>query len=198
MNDNHIDLQSVNWEYGMLLSPEHLLRQERYIDSTFLWVLRYCTQAYGLIGAGPRVESAERGAAKHDPVVEVVDDGDEMKVSVSQCRGVSPSGDIIDISPSCAVHQTFPRRELEGHDQLGIYVVCEPHDKVPDNALEDTANPQMISSRRRRYQVKLDVSGAEGPHSLLLGRLQKSERGLRYEKVSGFIPLGTTLAGLVS
>jgi hypothetical protein len=194
MNDNHIDLQSVNWEYGMLLTPDHLLRQERYIDSTFLWVLRYCTQAYGLIGAGPRVEPAERGAAKHDPVVEVVDDGGEMKVSVSQCRGVSSSGDIIDITPSRAVHQTFPRRELEGHDQLGIYVVCEPHDKVTDNALEDAANPQMISSRHRRYRVKLDISGAEGSHSLLLGRLRKSEQGLRYEKVSGFIPLCTTLA----
>jgi hypothetical protein len=195
MNDNHIDLHSVNWAYGMLLTPEHLLRQERYIDSTFLWVLRYCTQVYGLIGAGPRVEPAERGAAKHDPVVEVVDDGEELKVSVSQCRGISASGDLIDIGPSRAVHQTFPRRELEGHGQLGIYVVCEPHDKVTDDALEDPANPQMISSRRRRYRVTLDVSGAEGAHSLLLGRLRKSERGLRYEKVGGFIPLCTTLAG---
>jgi hypothetical protein len=194
MNDNHIDLQSVNWEYGMLLTPDHLLRQERYIDSAFLWVLRYCTQAYGLIGAGPRVEPAERGAAKYDPMVEVLDDGEGLKLSVSQCRGVSSSGDIIDISPSHAVHQTVPRRELEGHDQLGIYVVCEPHEKVTDNALEDAANPQMISSRQRRYRVKVDISGAEGPHSLLLGRLRKSERGLRYEKVSGFVPLCTTLA----
>jgi hypothetical protein len=179
----------------MLLTPDHLLRQERYIDSTFLWVLRYCTQAYGLIGAGPRVEPAERGAAKNDPAVEVLDDGEELKVSVSQCRGVSSSGDLIDISPSRAVHQTFPKRELEGHGQLGIYVVCEPHDKVTDNGLEDSANPQMISSRRPRYRVKLDISGAEGSHSLLLGRLRKSERGLRYEKASGFIPLCTTLAG---
>jgi hypothetical protein len=195
MNDNHIDLESVNWEYGMLLTPDHLLRQERYIDSTFLWVLRYCTQAYGLIGAGPRVEPAERGAAKHDPIVEVLDDGEELKVSVSQCRGVSSSGDLIDIGPSHAVHQTFAKRELEGHGQLGIYVVCEPHDKITDNALEDPANPQMIASRRRRYRVKLDIAGAEGSHGLLLGRLRKSERGLRYEKVGGFIPLCTTLAG---
>ena len=112
MNENHNVLQSVNWEYGMLLTPEHMLRQERYIDSTFLWGLRYCTQAYGLVGAGPRVETAERGAARNDPVVELLDDGEELKVSVSQCRGVSSSGDLIDINPTHAVHQIFPRQEI--------------------------------------------------------------------------------------
>ena len=39
----------------MLLTPEHFLRQEAYIDSALLWVLRYATNAYGLVGGGARV-----------------------------------------------------------------------------------------------------------------------------------------------
>lgn len=195
MNDNEVDLRSVNWEHGMLLTPEHLLRQERYFDSTQLWVLRYCTQAYGLVGAGPRSEPAERGAAKYDPIIDIDDDENVVKVSVSQCRGLSPSGDIIDIDPSYAVHQSFSKQELEGQSALGIYVVCTPHEKEVDDMLEDTANPQMRSSRRRRYRIQLGISAAETPHSLLVGRLHKSDQSLRYEKIGGFIPLCTTMVG---
>jgi predicted component of type VI protein secretion system len=194
MHDTDIDLRSVHWEHGMLLTPEHFLRQERYIDSTLLWMLRYGTQTYGLVGAGARVEPAERGAARYDPVVDVLDDGEVVKVSVSQCWGLSWAGDIIEIDPSQAVHQSFPKRDLEGQRELGIYVVCTPHDKIVDDTLEDPANPQMQAARRRRFRVQLGVSAAEAPHSLLLGHVQKPERSLWYEKASGFIPLCTTLA----
>jgi len=55
MDLNDIDLTTVNWEHGMLLTPEHFLRQERYMDSALLWVLRYATSHYGLVGGGARV-----------------------------------------------------------------------------------------------------------------------------------------------
>jgi hypothetical protein len=194
MHNNDIDLRSVHWEHGMLLTPEHFLRQERYIDSTLLWLLRYGTQAYGLVGAGPRAEPAARGAATYDPVIDVHDDEDIVKVSVSQCRGLSASGDMIDIDPSCAIHQSFPKRDFDGQNELGIYVVCTPHDKMVEDSLADPANPQMQAVRRRRCRVQLGVAAAEAPHSLLLGRMRKSEQSQQYEKVNGFIPLGTTLA----
>src|ERR1700742_4315644 len=161
MNDRDIDLGSVNGGRGMLLTPEHVLPQERYIDSLFPWVLRYATESYGLVGAGPRVEPAERGAVKHDPVVSIYNEGETVKVSVTQCRGISPSGDIIDIDPTHAIHQSFSKKEIEGHRELGIYVVAEPHAKVVEDAPGDAANPQMKSSRRHRYEVKLGITGTE-------------------------------------
>lgn len=195
MNDDDIDLRSVNWEHGMLLTPHHFLRQERYVDSMLLWALRYCTDAYGLVGAGARAEPAERGSANHDPAINVHDDGNSIKVSVSRCRGVSPAGNIIEIDPAYPIHQSFSRQELEGNNELGIYVICDTRDKVVEDTIEDTSNPLMKSSRRHRYRVELGITGAEAPQSLMLGRIRKSEGSLRYEKVSGFIPVCTTLVG---
>jgi hypothetical protein len=195
VKDEDIDLKSVNWEHGMFVTPDHMLRQERYIDSAFAWLLRNCTDVYGLIGGGPRVEPAERGAAKYDPIVDIYEDDELIRVTVSQCRGVSPSGDLIEIDPPHAVHVSQPKGQLEGVRELGVYVTCRPHDKFVEEEFTDSANPQMRSSRRRRYVVKLDVSAEEAGHSLLLARLARAERGLRFERQAGFIPPCATLAG---
>jgi hypothetical protein len=195
MNDKDINLDSVNWTQGMLLTPEHFLRQERYFDSALLWAIHYALDGYGLVGSGSRVEPVERGAAKHDPVINVDDDGEAIKVSVSQCRGLSPSGAIIEISPSNAIHASFPKSQIEGYRELGVYVVCEPHDKVVEEGYDDPANPQTKSTRRQRYRVKLDVTAAEAAHSLMVSRLRKAEGGMHYERAPGFIPVCTTLIG---
>lgn len=193
MSNEDIDLRSVNWEYGMLLTPEHFLRQERYIDSMLLWVLRYGIESYGLVGAGARMEPAERGAVKHDPKIDIHDEEDTIKISVSQCRGITPAGDIIDIDPTRALHQSFSKKELEGHNELSVHVVCETHDKIVESALSDEANPQMKSLRRPHYRIQLDTTAAQSPHSLTLTRLKKAETTLRYERVAAFIPVCTTL-----
>ncbi|MBO0863414.1 MAG: hypothetical protein J2P21_33950 [Chloracidobacterium sp.] len=195
MNGKEINLSSVNWTQGMFLTPEHFLKQERYFDSALLWAIHYALDGYGLVGSGGRVEPAERGAAKHDPIINVDDDGEAVKVSVSQCRGLSPSGDIIEISPSNAINRSFPRSQIEGHQEVGVYIVCEPHDKVVEDNYEDPANPQVKSIRRQRYGLQLDVTAAEAAHSLMVSRLRKAEGSLRYERVPGFIPVCTTLIG---
>ena len=193
MNDRDIDLSSVHWTQGMLLTPEHFLRQERYFDSSLLWMMRYAADAYGLVGAGARSNPAERGAALHDPVVNIDDDGEVLKVSVTQCRGISPSGDIIEIHPGNALHRSFPKHEIEGSPELGVYVVCDPHRKSVKDGIEDQANPQIKSSRQQLYRLQLDVNAAEAPYSLMIVRVRKAEGSLHYEKVSGFIPICTTL-----
>ncbi|HEY7180064.1 MAG TPA: hypothetical protein VIC84_01545 [Blastocatellia bacterium] len=195
MNDREINLSSVNWTQGMFLTPEHFLKQERYFDSALLWAIHYALDGYGLVGSGGRVEPAERGAAKHDPVINVDDDGEAVNVSVGQCRGLSPSGDIIEISPSNAINRSFPRSQIEGHQEVGVYIVCEPHDKIVENGYEDPANPQVKSTRRQSYRLQLDVTAAEAAHSLMVSRLRKAEGSLRYERVPGFIPVCTTLIG---
>ena len=66
MNSDDLDLRSVNWSQGMFLTPDHFLQQERYLDSMFLWILRYALPSHGLIGGGPRVDATERGAARYE------------------------------------------------------------------------------------------------------------------------------------
>ena len=103
MTDDDLDLRSVNWSQGMFLTPEHFLRQERYVDSLVLWLLRFALPAHGLLGGGPRVASAELGAPGFDPVVDIDDAGDTLKVTVTQCRGVTAGGMLVDVRPSHAL-----------------------------------------------------------------------------------------------
>jgi hypothetical protein len=188
MADDIIDLRSVNWAQGMFLTPDHFTRQEKYFDSLLLWVVRFGSPTSGLVGGGPRVQPAERGAARFDPIVDIDDSGDTLKIAVTQCRGVTTGGAVIDIDPASALTVTFPKRELEGTVDVGIYVVTRPHEKEPDAGIEDPINPQLQTAKRFRYRISLDPSADEAAWSLLLTRIRRSDKGLRFERVSGFIP----------
>ena len=83
---------------------------------------------------------------------------------------------------------TFVKRDLEGALDIGVYVVAHPHEKEPDDSLDDPVNPQMQLGRRARYTIRLDVTADEARHSLLLTRLRRAEKGLRFERVPNFIP----------
>jgi hypothetical protein len=188
MADDIIDLRSVNWSQGMFLTPDHFTRQEKYFDSMLLWVMRYASLTAGLVGGGPRVQAAERGAARFDPIVDVDDSGDTLKIAVTQARGITAGGALIDIDPANALSTTFPKRELEASLEIGIYVVARPHDKEADGAVEDPINPQLQTGKRSRYRISLEPRADEAAWSLLLTRIRRSERGLRFERVPGFIP----------
>jgi len=194
MADEIIDLRSVNWSQGMFLTPDHFLRQEQYFDSVMLWVLRHLSDASGLIGGGPRVEAAERGAARFDPIVDVDDRGDTLKVSVTQCRGVTSGGALVDVMPSHELSAVFSKKDLEGALELGVHVIARPHDKEPDPAVEDPINPQMQSGRRAHYRLSLDPAADEAPWSLLLIKMRRAETALRFERVPGFIPPCTLMS----
>ena len=188
MADDIVDLRSVNWTEGMFLTPEHFLRQERYGDSLLLWLLRYSAGGSGLVGGGPRVDPAERGAPHFDPVVEFDESEEMLKLSVTQCRGITTGGAIVDVDPSSALSAAFPKKEIEGTLEVGVYVVARPHLKAPDATADDPVNPGLRTMRRPSYALKLDVQADEREWSLLLARLQRAERGLKFERVPGFIP----------
>lgn len=188
MPDDLIDLRSINWSHGMFLTPEHFLHQERYFDSCLLWLVRYCSLSYGLIGGGPRVEASERGAARYDPIVAVDDTGDTLKITVTQCRGMTVGGSLVDLDPTRPLNVSFAKKELEGVSDVGVYVIARPHEKELDEGIEDTVNPELQGGRRFSYEIKLDVQAEETEWSLLLTRLRRAEKGLRFEKIPSFIP----------
>src|SRR3954467_6573971 len=98
MNPGDIELTSVNWEFGMLLTPEHFLKQERYLEAQLLWALRYASSSWGLVGGGPRIPESERGVVKYDPVVSLEEDETGLSITVTQCRAITPSGGIVEIA----------------------------------------------------------------------------------------------------
>lgn len=194
MNPSDLKLRSVNWEHGMLLTPNHFLRQERYFDSLFLWTLRYMTNARGLVGPGPRVSENEIGAARYDPVVSLHEDEEQLTITVSQCRGVTAAGCIIDIDPSSPVSRSFPRTDLEGVQEAPVYILAIPHEKAPAEGEADEFNPQMRTERQWNYRISLQPSADLIPYALAAAQIRRQRYGAGYEKNPDFIPACTTMA----
>ena len=193
MSDD-IKLSSVNWEHGMLLTPEHFLRQEAYMDSALLWVLRYATNAYGLVGGGARVAESERGAVRHDPIVVVNEDPDVLRISMTQCRGLTPSGCIVEINPEHPLQTEINKADLEGVAESAIYIVCDPHQKEAVDGPVDQFNPELQTERRLAYKLSLMIPADSIPSSVVVGRLRRQKYGAGYEKDAEFIPACTSMA----
>ena len=101
-------LKSVNWTTGMLLAPEHFRRQDAFLEETVEWLLQYCVPGTGLVGGGIRVPVGERGLARHDPKLEVDEDKEQVSLTVMEARGLTPLGQLVDISRSNVVRGKFP------------------------------------------------------------------------------------------
>lgn len=194
MNSSDLKLRSVNWEHGMLLTPDHFLRQERYFDSLFLWTLRYMTNARGLVGPGPRVSENEIGAARYDPVVSLHEDEEQLTITVSQCRGVTAAGCIVDIDPSSPVSRSFAKTDLEGVQEAPVYILATPHDKSAREGETDEFNPQMQTERQWSYRISLQPSADSIPYALVAAQIRRQRYGAGYEKNPDFIPACTTMA----
>ena len=193
MNPDDVKFKSVNWEHGMLLTPEHFLRQERYFEAGLLWALRYATSAYGLVGGGPRLSEAERGAVRHDPIVLVDEDANSLGVSVTQCRALTPAGCIIDIDPELPLQRRFPKSALDGVTESPVYIACDPHQKQVIDGTLDEMNPQMKTERRPAYSLSLQLHAENVPYSAAVARIRRQKYGAGYEKDPEFIPACTTL-----
>ena len=193
MNSDDIKLGSVNWEHGMLLTPDHFLHQERYFDSSLLWMLRYATNAFGLVGGGPRLSEAERGAVRHDPIVVLDEDADSLGISVTQCRGLTPAGCIIEIDGQHPAQCRIPKGDLEGVAESPIYLTCAPHEKEVVDGDEDQFNPQMKTERRPAYRLSLKIPADSAPYSMVVARVKRQRYGAGYEKDADFIPACTSI-----
>ncbi|HEX4164396.1 MAG TPA: hypothetical protein VHZ55_02900 [Bryobacteraceae bacterium] len=187
-------LNSVNFEHGMLLSPEHFLRQERYFDSVMLWAIRYATACHGLVGAGPRAWANDAGSIQFDPQITLKDEGDFLHVAVSNCRGITPAGCIVDLGLDGIIASRFSKTDLEGTTITTIYLLAYPHAKEVIDGATDTLNPQMQTERRPAYELYLQVAPHLIPYSLAVGRIRKSETGSGHKRDSLYIPPCTTMS----
>ncbi len=188
MDPEDIKLESVNWQHGMLLTPDHFLRQERYYDSQLLWMLRFGTSTFGLIGGGPRLADSERGAVKHDPIVSITEDDETLGIAVTQCRGLTPGGVVVEIDPSRPVRKNFPKKDLEGVSNATVYVVAYPQEKDAADGPTDEANPQLQPIRRPAYGISLQTHADHVAYSLPVIRIQRPASGVTFQKDAAYIP----------
>jgi hypothetical protein len=182
-------LKSVNWTTGMLLTPDHFQRQDDFVESSFRWLLRYCTPGSGLVGGGVRVDGAHRVLGTCDPHVEVSDDGATVRVSVVQARGITPDGEPVEVDRGSVVSGDFARGELAGATELLVYLnVTGEREADPESIGRDAANPNQAAARRPRLQLLLGAEADEAVSSLVVGRIRRAAETLHFEVDGAFIP----------
>ena len=193
MNPEELRHSAVNWEFGMLVTPEHFLRQERFYEASRLWMLRYAYEGFGLIGGGPRLPESEFGAVRHDPIVTLSEDERVLRITITQCRGLTISGTPVEIDPTYPLQQEFDKADLEGVVESRIYVIALPYAYAIVDGKLDEHNPQMQTERVRAFRLSLRPQGEEAQHAVAVGRLRRSASSIAYELDSSFIPPCTNL-----
>ena len=188
MNPLETHKAAVNWEFGMLVTPDHFLRQERFHEASLLWMLRYTSRDFGLVGGGMRLSEAQSGTVRHDPIVQLAEDDDSLQITVSQCRGMTPAGTPMEITPEKPVTRRFAKSELGEARQLRIYLFVPPHEYVPVDGPVDEHNPQMQTERVRACRLSLEPHGESRDHALMVGGLRVREQGTAYELDTRFLP----------
>ena len=189
------NLNSVNWVTGMLLGPEQFRRQDAFVEASFGWIVRNCLSASGLLGGGLRTPLSERGLAKHDPRVDVNDEGTTLSVSVVQACGLSPAGLPIEVGPDQPVRGTFAKSELGERDEALIYLVHSGEREADaDSVGADPANPLHPALLRTRYVVQLGLPADAVSRALVVGRIRRASESLAFELDPSFVPLCATVS----
>ncbi len=192
---NLLNLRSVNWEHGMLLTPEHFLRQEQYLESLSAWSLRYLAAGNGLVGGGVRIPESDLGTVRFDPEVTLSETAEHLDISVSRARGITPAGTIVDVETAGSISNRFLKEQLAGVAESVVYVVLDPSTRVKANGVVDSFNPQMRTERIPSYRIALNVTAAERATGLAVGRIRRPATGMYFEADPGFIPACVSVAG---
>lgn len=173
----------------MLLSPEHFQWQDARTDEVLGWILRHCIDGHGLAGGGVRAGRALRGLAGLDPRLEVRDEGSELHVGVLQARGLTPGGEIVDVTPDASVSLTVSRGELSGLTAVRVYVVRdESTEEDPASLGLDPGNPNQAAFRRPAYRLELGARVESRARSLCVGQIVRSGQTVGFEQDPHFIP----------
>ncbi|MEZ4422243.1 MAG: type VI secretion system baseplate subunit TssK [Gemmatimonadota bacterium] len=189
------DLRSVNWTTGMLLAPRHFHRQDRFVEAAFGWLVRHCVPGTGLLGGGVRVDASERGLARHDPRVEVSDDGTTLSITVTQARGITPDGRSVEVAPEAPLRARFDKAGLGGQDVVLIHVLATGDREEDDASVgADPANPLQAALLRPRYEVRLGVEADARAGAIVVGRCRRASETLQFELDGEFIPPCVTVA----
>jgi hypothetical protein len=173
----------------MLLTPEHFRRSDAYSVELFEWLLRYSASTSGLLGGGPRLARSERGLERHDPRLEVWDDGSVVRISVIQARGVTPDGGFVEIGAPRVLRREFSRSELTGQNEHVVYVIRSGVDEEDDSSVgADDANPVQRAWVHEGYGIRLGVRADELGDALAVGRIRRVAETQTFESDAQFIP----------
>ncbi|MBU8933885.1 MAG: hypothetical protein KOO62_07740 [candidate division Zixibacteria bacterium] len=111
-----LNLNSVNWQDGMLITQQHLKDQEKYFEELARWYALPTGDRYGLI----RKSADGREALALDLALT----GEQLRVEVIRCQAITPDGSVIQID-DINQNQIQAETSLSG-SPVGVYVGIDP------------------------------------------------------------------------
>jgi hypothetical protein len=117
-----------------------------------------------------------------------------LSLSISKCRGLTPSGLIVEVEEGSVLSERFAKEQLAGVAEAVVYVVCDVAEKQKVDGTPDAFNPQMRTERMFSYRITLDVTAAERENAVAVARLRRPSAGMHYEKDPLYLPACLSLS----
>lgn len=114
-----LNLYSVNWQDGMLISQSHLKDQERYFSELARWYALSAADQYGLVR---KAVSGQPALALNFSV-----NGNRVRVEVTRCQAITSGGHVIEINESN--QGTVVAEANMGTDVLPVFIATDPKSK---------------------------------------------------------------------
>jgi hypothetical protein len=137
-----LNLYSVNWQDGMLVTQQHLKDQEKYFENLARWYAVDTGDRYGLV----RKDFSGKPALSLNLSLS----GNHLRVEVVRCQAVTPDGGVIEINESSA--NTARAEAPVESSPVPVFIGIDPTAKVqvgdPDPQEDLPRVPYLASSYR--------------------------------------------------
>jgi len=143
-----IDLYSVNWQDGMLITSKHLKDQENYFESLTRWYALHTGDNYGLVRKSPSGEAALSMTSTVS--------GTRLRVEINRCQALTPGGAFIEINDTlsgvvageCDIAET----------QIAVFVAVDIDAKKLTGDPDPSEDVPRIPYRMQSYSVHLGTT----------------------------------------
>ncbi|RKX25371.1 MAG: hypothetical protein DRP47_09915 [Candidatus Zixiibacteriota bacterium] len=115
-----LNLNSVNWQDGMLITQQHLKDQEKYFEELARWYTLQAGDGYGLV----RKSTDGREALAMDISVT----GDHLRVEITRCQAITQDGKVIEIN-DINRNQAWAETTLSG-SSIAVYIGIDLQSKI--------------------------------------------------------------------
>ncbi len=140
-----LNLYSVNWQDGMLITQRHLMDQEKYFEELTRWMALNTGFGYGLV--------SKSSIGKPALNLNLTVNGDILRVEVSRCQALTPGGFYIEINDNL-------NNPLKAECQVGdsskiVYLGIDPKNKDGFGDADAEEELPRLPYRVNRYLLSL-------------------------------------------
>lgn len=140
-----LNLYSVNWQDGMLITQQHLKDQENYFESLARWHALHAGDNYGLVRKSPSGEAALSLIATVS--------GSRLRVEIKRCQALTPGGYFIEINDTLAEIITGETDITE--TQVPVFVAVDADSRKLTGDPDSSEDIPRVPFQMQNYSVHL-------------------------------------------